>query len=993
MSTDMAEERGETFLHLFRHAGHHAAALVAEALGPRQRADILRERGSVPEGFADWVAEHGEADEVEALLDRWGLTGRQAALVAAREGLGPDITAAVGGGRAAVTAGCVEREWLASPPGFLRVGSNDLPLPEVARRVRARLGTDERAWGHAFELLAKGFTRDLTTLLDAAARYTAPATDTDTDTDADTDPDPDSDPDTDTDSDAAADVRLDPKSNVAWLIALAPRDLRPRLLARIAPWPLHRLSGETSGRRLVQPLIDTADRDVWRSLFGGEYRRVHRSGGTADVERAFLLRDDPHINEWLLTGLAGADPDRGYRLAPTLRLALLEGRPFGPDAVDPLPRTPAVHALIAAPPAVPWEADLLRLCYDSREPGLVAQALRASTEGGERLLTAYQQLVAGIRLWESGRTDALRVLLDERSDDIRDQDVRDAFAAALAEGSAQPLRTAASARQNQGDDHLDEALNVWRHRMPCDLTSYESGLYTQAELAAASRDITRDPWYRIDWDLVRGRLADPAMRHHQERARDRYGILAARADCPPDIATTLTGRDLNALALLRLYADRAMGVKALAEDIFIPPTFFSGAGGLAVRETRHQPGWAPAVTLDDVLRHARPVQRLLPHVPREPLGRLVTELLRHEGATTPATEARLWLALRSLTPYFAGPLPGLLHTAARLGEGGAPLDVVPAADFLVGPGPVEAVERVRDRLGETPEPWAHAVCLLTAGFEGTLPELLDAATDGPRVGPRRAVVLHGAPAALLGLAPGEVVDAVVGRLDVPTRVVLVRTTRSADVLRSLVRHGNRLVWDALLDASRLKSPADPFSWDVEEPCEDLLLPELLAQDDPWLNARLVRGESTRTRSLDAARIEAVLAGRPFGRREEPVPVLPALRADFEDWTPDREVVLPPWTSNADFYTSREPVLAMQALMAVRKSNYQDPPTSTLGVGPSLLAASTIAGSGRFDLLEHVVAHWHVRFPYGEQKDVRDLLARAVHSRSTTEIDAALKAAG
>ncbi|MFF4583673.1 hypothetical protein ACFY15_35745 [Streptomyces sp. NPDC001373] len=965
MSTSMAEERGETFLTLFRHAGRHAAALVTEALGPQGRSDILQERWGVPpEGFGDWLAGHGEADEVRILLDRWGLTRHQAALVAAREGLGREISAAVGSGQAAVTAGRVEKEWLAAPPEFLRLHSNNQPLPEVARRVQARLGTDEQAWECAFELLVEGFTGDLPTLLDAAERHAATG--------------------------VAADVRLDPKSSIEWLIELVPRDLGPRLLARIAPWPLHQLS--QGNRRIVQPLIDTADREVWRSLFNAEYRLKHRSDdGAATIERAFLLRNDPLINEWLLTGLTGAEPGRGYRLAPSIRLALLEGRPLGPDAVDPLPRTPAVHTLIAAPPSAPWDADLLRLCYDSREPGLVAQALRASVEGGERLLTAYQQLVAGIRLWESGRADELRTLLEERSNGIRDQDVQDAFAAALAEGSAQPLRTAAAARREQGDDHLDEALRVWGLRLPCDLMSYDLRHYTQDELAAASRDITRDPWYRVDWDLVRSRLADPAMRHHRRRTRERYGALLARADCPPDVVTALTGFDPDGLDLLRLYADRAIGIRALSETVF-PPLFSSHAAGTAVDGSRPGPGWAPAVTPEDVLRHARPVQRLLPHAPREPLGRLVAELLRQAGADTPEAEARLWLALRRLTPYFSGTLPQLLHTAARLSEGGAPLDVVSAADFLTGPGPHEAAELVRGRLGGSPGPWVHAVRLLAAGFDGTLPELLDAASADPQDAPGRAAVVHGAPAALLGLAPREVVAAVVGRLDVPTRVVLVRTTTSADILRALVRHGNRLVWDALLDAPRLKNPSEPFGWGRAGLYSEVLVPELLAQDDPWLNARLVRGECAWARSLDAANTEAVLAGRPFGPREQPVPVLPGLRADFEDWTPDSGAELPKWTCNADFYTSCEPVLAMQALMAVRRSNYQDPPTSTLSVRKSLQAASTIAGAGRFDLLEYVVTHWHIRFPYGEHRDIQNLFARAVQQRSATEIDTELAAA-
>lgn len=138
-------------------------------------------------------------------------------------------------------------------------------------------------------------------------------------------------------------------------------------------------------------------------------------------------------------------------------------------------------------------------------------------------------------------------------------------------------------------------------------------------------------------------------------------------------------------------------------------------------------------------------------------------------------------------------------------------------------------------------------------------------------------------------------------------------------------------------------------------------------------------------------ISAVLAGRPFGPRELPVPVLPGLRADFADWTPDSGVELPSWTSNSHFYTSDEPVLAMQATMTVRKDNYQDPPTTVLSVRQSLLAASTIAHAGRFDLLEYVVAHWRIRYPYGQCPEIRDLFGRAVRLRSAMEIDAELSA--
>ncbi|MDT9686952.1 hypothetical protein Q5762_01015 [Streptomyces sp. P9(2023)] len=351
------------------------------------------------------------------------------------------------------------------------------------------------------------------------------------------------------------------------------------------------------------------------------------------------------------------------------------------------------------------------------------------------------------------------------------------------------------------------------------------------------------------------------------------------------------------------------------------------------------------------------------------------------------------MALRRLTGYFSGPLPQLLRTAVRLSGGGAPLGVVPAADFLVGPELDPAADLVREKLGGSPGPWVNAVRLLASGFEGTLPELLDAAPAELPFEPGRAAFLHGGPATLLGLAPGDVIDAAVGSLDVPTRVVLARTSVSPGTLRALAAHGHRHVWEALLIAPRVRPPIEkPGSPDLSRRRTNIIIPALLAQDDPWLNACLVRREFTWESSQDAAVISAVLAGRPFGPRELPVPVLPGLRAEFADWTPDSGAELPRWTGNPHFYTSGEPVLAMQAMMTVRKDNYQDPPTTRLGVRQSLLAASTIAHAGRYELLEYVVTHWHIRYPYGQCPEVRDLFGRAVRLRSAVEIDAELSAA-
>ncbi|MEU9996529.1 hypothetical protein [Streptomyces sp. NPDC050848] len=984
MSTPEVEELDDTFLLLLRYAGGGAAAQVAEALGPQARVGILRRRwNEPPEGLCDWVAEHGDGEEVAALLERWGLTRRQAALLAARSDLDPALTASAGDGQADVAAAKVEEQWLAGPNGrFENSGPLSAPLPEVERRVQARLGHDEQAWERALELLASGFTGGFPAFLDAAARRDA----------------------ADAPRDAGAEdpgARIDPKKEVAWLIRLAPGDLPRRLLARIAPWPLHRIASGRDRVELAQPLIDSGDRKAWQSMFGGDYSLKSRnSDGEAEIERAFLLRDDPQINEWLLTELVSEARDKGYELAPAIRLALLEGRPFGPGAADPLPRTPAVHALVAALPPLrslpslplsPQDADLLRLCFDSREPGLVAQALRASFVSEDVLLTPYQQLTAGIRMWESGRADELRALLAERGGGIRDEDVRKAFELALDRGSAEPLEAAATVLREQ-DDLLDEALSIWGLRLQSGVRPYQLGLFTRAELAAASRAITDDPSYRVDWDLVRSRLADPEMRHHRTRARERYGVLLAHADCPPDVVAALTAPELNGLDLLRLFADRDTAVSTLTRGD-LGPGRSCAAVWAPLCETDPQAGRTPAVSAEDILRYARPVQGTLAFAPSEAVGRIVEEHFAQVATEDPAAEAGLWMALRRLTPYFSGPLPQLLRTAVRLSGGGAPLDVVPATDLLVGPERDAAADLVRERLGGSPGPWVNAVRLLAAGFDGTLPELLDAASAEPSFEPGGSTFLHGGPAALLGLAPVDVVDPVVGALDVPTRVVLARTSVSASTLRALVAHGDRQVWDVLLTAPRVRPPIEePGSPDFSHRHDDIIVPALLAQDDPWLNARLVREEFNWGSREDAAMIGAVLAGRPFGPRELPVPVLPGLRADFADWTPDSGAELPRWTRNGHLYTSAEPVLAMQAMMTVRQDNYQDPPSTVLNVRQSLLAASTIAHAGRFDLLEYVFTHWHIRYPYGQCRDIQDLFGRAVRLRSAAELDAELSAA-
>ncbi|MFG2573355.1 hypothetical protein [Streptomyces sp. NPDC048481] len=965
MSEPQVDEFDETFAALFQHATPEAAAKTAEKLGAEARLCVLRQEWyAPPEGLGDWVAAHGGAAEVQALYAGWGLSARQAASVVGRDdlsaGLGNGLVEALGDGRTRLAPAAVEQQWRAAPAGRFRLPGafTDTPLPEVEERVRARLGSDERAWETAFDLLAAGFPGDLPTLLDAAARYDSTVT--------------------------APHGDVDPGAHVTWLARIAPGDLPARLLTRLDAWPLSQAASGSERGRLAPLLAGVHDPALWDRAWGGRGTSfMTEESRNADVERAFLRRDDPRLNEWLLTGITRPK----LRPAPATRLALLEGRPFGSGAAYPLPRTEAVRARIAFPPPAPWDTDLLRLCYDSREPGLVAQALSAAWKGDEEVLTPYQQLVAGIRLWGAGQAGLLPALMPEGAAGPREEDVREAFGQALRLRDVKPLRTAARARRERRDEHLDEALRTWRLRLPTSPRTSDLYGLTQSEIAAVSRTVTDDRWYDVDWDLVRGRLEASEASGHRKVARERYGILLARADCPADVARALA-TPITPLSLLRIYADRDTAVATLSTCCIAPwsPRDGGALPQAVVRAASPQPGWAPAVTVEDVLRHAHPARGVVRHADPGAVGRVVTEALEEaRSARGDLDEAELWTRLYGIVPYSAGPVPELVRLAAALTAGGEPVDVLPAAEFVVRPEFGDWAERVRTRLDVFPARWTRAVRLLAAGFDGPLPELLDSAQrqEDETGEPNRAFADHCAPALLLGLAPGAVIETVVARLSLPLCTLLARTTFSADTVRALVRRGDRRLWDTLLDGTRATWPFDGAGGDSgltrRRMQTDVLIPSLLAQDDPRLNARLVREHFTRSRY--ALRVRAILSSTPFGPGEAPVPVSSDLLADFADWTPDCGRELPEWTSDEHFWDFPEPVLALQALMAVRQTNHQDGPYSRLSLAQSLTAATTIAEAGRFDLLQYVVDHWHIRYPWRDHLDQRELVEEAVTLRS------------
>ncbi|WP_314221825.1 hypothetical protein [Streptomyces zaehneri] len=965
MSESQVAEFDETFVALFQHAPPEAAARTAEKLGAEARLSVLRQqRFGPPQGLGDWVAAHGGADEVQALYDGWGLSARQAELVVGRRDLlahlDNGLVKALGAGRTELAPPTVEQQWRARPAGRFRLPGtfSDAPRPEVEDRVRARLRSDERAWECAFDLLAGGFPGDLPTLLQTALRYHSTV--------------------------ATPCKHVDPGLHVSWLARIAPGDLPARLLTRLGAWPLSEAASGSERARLAPLIANMDNRALWDGAWGGRGSSFNEvKSKDADVERAFLHRDDPRLNEWLLTGITRPE----LRPAPATRLALLEGRPFGSGTTYPLPRTEAVRARIAFPPPTPWDTGLLRLCYDSREPGLVAQALSAAWTSGEEVLTPYQQLVAGIRLWDAGQADVLATLVPEGPAGIREEGTREAFAQALRLHSAEPLHAAARAHRERPDEHLDEALRTWRLRLPSALG--ESDLYrlTQSEVAAVSRSITEDRWYDVDWDLVRSRLDAPEASGHRKVTRERYGILLARADCPTDVARTLTDTHFTPLDLSRIYADRDTAIATLSTRC-VPAWTLRTGGALAqsvVRAASPQPGWDPAVTVEDVLRHARPARGVVRYADPAAVGRVVTEALEAARSAQDLDEAELWTQLYRTVAHCTVPVPELVRLAAALTGGEERADTLPAAEFVVSPEFDDWAGKVRGRLDVFPSRWARAVRLLAGGFDGPLPALLEAAQrredEIPR--PNGALADHCAPALLLGLAPGPVIETVVARLDLPLCTLLARTTYSGVIVRALVRRGDRQLWDTLIDETRTNRPperprSDRFlAW--RKLLKDTLIPALLAQDDPRLNARLVREQFAW--STDAERVRAILSGTPFGPGDAPVPVAAELLADFTGWTPDSGRELPDWTSSEHFWDLAEPVLALQALMAVRQTNHQDGPYSRLSLRQSLTAATTIADAGRFDLLQYVIDHWHIRYPWRDHLVERELFEEAVNLRS------------
>nr|WP_143098841.1 hypothetical protein [Streptomyces sp. yr375] len=325
MSEPQIDEFDETFVALFQHATPEAAARTAEKLGAEARLCVLRQKWyAPPEGLGDWVAAHGGAVEVQALYTAWGLSARQAELVVGRDDIPADLdnawVEALGDGRTAVASAAVEQQWRATPAGRFRpprAFGADTPLPEVEQRVRARLGSDERAWETAFDLLAGGFPGDLPTLLDSAVRYDSAVTD------------------------PCGDV--DPGAHVSWLARIAGPGQRPCAeageeaggqIARVpAPEPDRGYDDRRNGpirpaavrhRPLAHPLPLARPPRRTRTLRGGDEpalgRATHDEAGQAGVIRALGARANPrkpsspgnsrlrHSTTWSPSLLGGLSP-------------------------------------------------------------------------------------------------------------------------------------------------------------------------------------------------------------------------------------------------------------------------------------------------------------------------------------------------------------------------------------------------------------------------------------------------------------------------------------------------------------------------------------------------------------------------------------------------------------------------------------------------------------------------------------------------------------
>lgn len=429
---------------------------------------------------------------------------------------------------------------------------------------------------------------------------------------------------------------------------------------RLAVDPIVRWMGP-DGRRLLaerttwcsaqaRALIRHGDLAIRREL-AKDRERMDQGGPyppAPDMEiiTALLELDDPETNLFLL---------RDDRLTHRDKFDVLAGRPFEADRMEPVARLPETLAMAERIADLIHPRELARR-FDAPEPEHIMLALHAVNDDVTAVLDFYEQCVSGLLLARAGRTDLLAEglttapLLPE---------AREWYTLALTdpEGPVETLERAVALTQRV-DGFYDVALDrrTSRNRFGGSVRHDRP-----SRLLAHSRARAEDPWYPLDWDIARSRVADPAQ--WNPRGLPEYDLrdLVRSADCPPDLVRWLTHEETaDEYSFLHLFRNRAEGL-----DLLRSLRLTTASGPIALwAATPDGEDWRPEITIADVVRLAHPAHALTDWWTGRALWPFPTYV---EEAATTALEALLAdltpeqrTALTERLPTFEGTLPELL---------------------------------------------------------------------------------------------------------------------------------------------------------------------------------------------------------------------------------------------------------------------------------------------------------------------------------------------
>ncbi|MFD9394397.1 hypothetical protein ACFWBB_27785 [Streptomyces sp. NPDC060000] len=499
------------------------------------------------------------------------------------------------------------------------------------QRVQERLGTDPDTWWAAVALLGDEFPDSMAELADTAKQYVR------------------------TERPCPWPVRSSlPEgipSHVRTLISWAPEPALDRIVDRLGPDGRLLLAEQTTycsttARALVKGGEFPVHRELAKDRERDQSYGPHPPAPNGDIITALLERDDPALNLWMLQ----ADRIRSSKHL----FDVLTGVPFAPGRTAPVHRLPETLAFAdrIAELVDPWE---LARHFESSEPEHILLALAAEKPPGQAVLWPYQQLVAGLLL---ARSDRIDLLTRAQALPALHQGVGEWYAYALsaAEGAVAAMERAVSLHQ-QRKEFFEEARDNLFHRH---LDSHgQAGLDRPDHLLAHSRALSEDPWYPIDWDAARRWADAPAQWNERGIPSHELCFLADHADCPADLVRRLVVEDVDEYVFLHLFRTREDGLDLLRTLALTRET-----APLALWAAVPDGDWQPEITVEDVLRQARPAHALLQTL-RERFSRGLQDYVR--AAATPALEELLHdctseqrTALDELLPTFSGTLPELI---------------------------------------------------------------------------------------------------------------------------------------------------------------------------------------------------------------------------------------------------------------------------------------------------------------------------------------------